>query len=90
MQTEITTLYTKHYVMYREKADKIDSYKTWSPKKKIDKLLELNAGIYVNLGIDSTKSECETAKTTSRYIYRIIKKYDKDQGALYLRDSLQG
>lgn len=90
MQNELTPLYTKQYVMYREKADKIDSYKTWSDKKKIDNLLELNAIIYTNLGTDSSKGEWENAEVTSRYIYRIIKKYNREQGQMFLRDSLQG
>ncbi len=90
MQNELTSLYIKQYVMYREKADKIDSYRSWSDKKKIDNLLELNAIIYTNLGTDSSKSEWENAEVTSRYIYRIIKKYNKSQGQMFLRDSLQG
>ena len=90
MQKEYPSLYTKEYVMYREKADKIDNYTSYSDKRKIDSLLELNATIYTNLGTDSTKSEWENAEVTSRYIYRIIKKYNKEQGQMFLRDSLQG
>ena len=90
MQTELTTIYTKHYVMYKEKANKIDSYTSWSAKRKIDALLELNANIFCNLGTDSTKTEVSEAKLTSRHIYRIIKKYDYDLGQMCLRDSLQG
>lgn len=90
MQIENIPTYTKEYVMYREKADKIDSYTSWSDKKKIDRLLELNAIIYTNLGTDSSKAEWESAEVTSRYIYRIIKKYNKEQGQMFLRDSLQG
>ena len=37
-------------VMYRDRADKIMGYKTWSDAKKIDGLLEVNADQYCNLG----------------------------------------
>lgn len=76
--------------MYREKADKIVSYKTYDVHKKVDALLELNSEQYTNLGTDSTKTEVNTAKLTSRYIFRLIKQYDNGLGDLLLRDSLQG
>ena len=76
--------------MYREKADKIVSYRTYSDKKKIDALLELSSDQYTNLGTDSTKTEINTAKLTSRYIFRLIKNIDNRLGNLLLRDSLQG
>lgn len=88
MQTTETTLYTKIYDMYREKADKIANYKSYSDRKKIDSLLELNATIYANLGTDSTKTEWQTANVTSRHIYRLIKQYDERLGEMCLRDSL--
>tara|TARA_R110002167_G_scaffold322596_1_gene528491 strand:+ start:178 stop:408 length:231 start_codon:yes stop_codon:yes gene_type:complete len=76
--------------MYREKADKIANYKTYSDKQKVDALLELNATIYTNLGLDSTKQEIKTAEVSSRHIYRHIKTIDDDFGRLLLRDSKQG
>jgi hypothetical protein len=76
--------------MYREKADKITSYKTWSDNKKIDALLELNAQQYCNLGTDSTKTEWQEAELTSRYMYRLIKNYNYTLGKSLLRDSIQG
>tara|TARA_R110000751_G_scaffold127256_3_gene229334 strand:+ start:833 stop:1090 length:258 start_codon:yes stop_codon:yes gene_type:complete len=51
---------------------KIQSYKTWSLKRKIDELLEIDANMYTNLGIDSSKSEKENVKKISRKIYRAI------------------
>jgi len=51
---------------------KIQSYKTWSLKRKIDELLEIDANMYTNLGIDSSKSEKESVKKISRKIYRAI------------------
>ena len=71
--------------MYREKADKIANYKSYSNRKKIDALLELNATIYTNLGTDSTKQERYTADVSSRHIYKHIKKIDESFGSLLLR-----
>lgn len=51
---------------------KIQSYKTWSLKRKIDELLEIDANMYTNLGIDSSKSEKESVKKISRKIYKAI------------------
>ena len=76
-------------VMYRDRAEKIMSFKTWSTTKKIDNLLEIDATQYTNLGSDSTKSERQSAKITSRYIYRLIKSIDTKLGTLLLRDSLE-
>ena len=60
--------------------DKIINYKTYSVKKKIDALLEMDANIYCNMGIDSTKAERANAKKQSKAIYRAIKNLDKDTG----------
>jgi hypothetical protein len=51
---------------------KIKSYKTWSKKRKVDTLLEMDANAYTNLGIDSTKKEREITRKNSRKIYRAI------------------
>ena len=64
--------------------EKVLSYKTWSDKKKIDKLLEHDCSMYTNLGIDSTKTEVLETKKKSRAIYRAIGKIDKKQGESYL------
>jgi hypothetical protein len=55
-----------------ERIRKIQSYKTWSLKRKIDELLEIDANMYTNLGIDSSKSEKESVKKISRKIYKAI------------------
>lgn len=60
--------------------DKILNYKTYSDRKKIDALLELDATMYCNLGIDSTKTERLETKKQSRAIYRAIKTLDKSLG----------
>lgn len=55
-----------------EKIRKIQSYKTWSVKRKVDELLMEDAYMYTTLGIDSTISEKKKVKTMSRKIYRAI------------------
>ena len=55
-----------------ERVQKIKNYKTWSLKKKVDALLEIDAIQYTNLGIDSTSAEKKKVKTISRKIYKAI------------------
>ena len=69
----------------KEKIDKIVSYKTVKDTEKIDRLLELNANQYCNLGTDSYKYEREDAEVTSRYIYRCIRTIDYYLGSLLLK-----
>lgn len=60
--------------------EKTLGYKTWSERKKIDALLEYDCNLYVNLGSDSTKTERNLAKKTSRALYRAIKSINKQEG----------
>ena len=55
-----------------EKIRKIQAYKTWSLKKKVDTLLEIDANMYTNLGIESSKTEKKEVKAISRKIYKAI------------------
>lgn len=71
--------------MIRKTADKIVSYKTVSAREKVDRLLELNAKQYTNLGTDSSKSERALAESNSRYIYRKIKAVNPVLGSQLLR-----
>lgn len=64
--------------------DKILNYKTISDKEKIDRLLELDAIMYTNLGSDSTKTDRNETKKKSRIIYRAIKNLDRDLGDMLL------
>ena len=64
--------------------DKILNYKTVTTKEKIDRLLEIDATQYCNLGFDSTKAEVQEAKKQSRAIYRAIKQLDPATGKLLL------
>ena len=59
-------------MIIEDKIRKIQGYKTWSLKKKIDSLLEIDAIMYTNLGIDSTKTEKKEVKAISRKIYKAI------------------
>lgn len=51
---------------------KIQGYKTWSVKRKVDELLRQDAWMYTNLGMDSTASEKKAVKSMSRKIYKAI------------------
>ena len=55
-----------------EKIRKIQGYKTWSLKKKVDSLLEIDANMYTNLGKNSSKTEKKEVKAISRKIYKAI------------------
>jgi hypothetical protein len=65
--------------------EKILNFKTWDDKKKIDELLQIDARIYANQGIDSTKAEKENGKIKSRKIYKAIKEIDKSLGDSFLQ-----
>lgn len=69
--------------------DKILNYKTISNKDKIDRLLEMDAIMYTNMGSDSTKTERNEAKKKSRVIYRAIKTLDRDLGDMLLVNQCQ-
>ena len=58
--------------MIEDRIQKIKNYKTWSLKKKVDALLEIDAIQYTNLGIDSSKTEKKQVKAISRKIYKAI------------------
>jgi len=69
--------------------NKILGYKTYSEKRKVDALLEMDATNYTNLGTDSTKEEREQVKKNSKLIYKAIKTVEWHLGAalLYAMDS---
>lgn len=56
-----------------------------SIKERVDKLLEINAFMYTELGSDSTKAEREEAKKNSRVIFRAIKEVDPYMGDMFLQ-----
>lgn len=65
--------------------EKIKSFKTWSPKRKIDALLELDSIQACNLGLDSTDNQLNQAKRQSRKIYRAIRAIDYKLGESFLQ-----
>lgn len=62
--------------------EKIKGYKTWSVKRKIDKLLQMDATMYTNLGSDSTASERKKVKSLSKKIYKAIQHISPTEGFL--------
>jgi len=70
-----------------EDIDKILGFTSWSDKRKVEKLLEIDADLYCNLGKESTKTDIEHAKKQSRKLYRAIKSIDKYWGGMMLRET---
>ena len=66
--------------------DKILGYTSWKDKKKIDTLLQIDADLYTNLGMESSKTQVENVKKASRKIYKAIKTIDEYTGRLLLRE----
>ena len=66
--------------------EKILGFTSWSEKRKIDTLLEIDADLYCNLGVESSKTEIENVKKQSRKIYKAIKTIDEYTGRLLLRE----
>ena len=65
--------------------DKIVGLKSWSKTKKIHELLRIDCDMYTNMGVDSTKTEKQLAKKTSRKIYRLIKTLNPSMGSDLLK-----
>lgn len=59
-------------MIIEDKIRKIQNYKTWSVKRKVDELLREDAYMYTNLGIDSSIAEKKKVKAISRKIYKAI------------------
>ena len=53
-------------------------------RQKVDALLELDAGLYTELGVESTKADKVETRRKSRIIYREIRSIDKKDGNLLL------
>lgn len=54
-------------------------------QEKIDKLLELDCSLYMNLGTDSTKTEKQEVKRMSKKIYRAIQTINEPIGKSLLQ-----
>ena len=68
----------------KEEIKKIAEAYQKTVKERIDKLLELDATQYTNLGSNSTKVEKAEVKKNSKVIYRTIKDLDEYTGKLLL------
>ena len=64
--------------------EKIMNYKTWSVKKKIDTLLSIDADMYTNLGITSSRKEKNQVKHKSKNIKKTIEKINPKDVKLLL------
>ena len=71
-------LYTEEII------EKIFNYTSLSSIEKINRMLEIDAAQYTNLGIDSTKAEKDLVKKNSRYIYKIISRINPEIGRQFL------
>ena len=69
--------------MYEE-IDQIAENTELDDRKKIDRLLHMDAMMYANMGTDSEPSERDETKRRSRLIYRTIKTIDMETGELFL------
>ena len=65
--------------------EKIIQFKSWSNTKKIHELLRIDCDMYTNMGIDSSKTERQIAKRTSKKIYTLIKKLNPHMGSDLLK-----
>ena len=65
--------------------DKILSFKSWSAKKKVDTLLQIDCEMYTNLGSESSPKERTTTKQISTRIYRAIKDVNHAIGECLLK-----
>ena len=68
-----------------EDVEKIIGFTTWSDKRKLDTLLQMDCSLYCNLGTDSTQKEKDDVRRSSRKIYTAIKKIYPQLGADFLR-----
>ena len=66
--------------------EKILNSTSWSKKRKIDTLFEIDADLYCNLGSDSNRTEVDKVHKQSRKIYKAIKTIDEYTGRLLLRE----
>ena len=71
-------------IFTKELIDKIFNYSSISNIEKINRMLEIDATQYTNLGSDSSKSEKEIVKKNSKYIYKIISRINPEIGRQFL------
>lgn len=68
----------------RKLAEKIALDFQLTVQDRTDAILELDATQYTNLGTDSTKTEKKKVKNDSKYLYKLIKTFNTEDGNLLL------
>jgi hypothetical protein len=71
-------------ISIRELSENIAKDFELSVKERTDKILELDANQYTNLGIESSKSERNKVKADSKFLYKQIKGFNEIDGNLLL------
>jgi hypothetical protein len=71
-------------ISIRELSENISKDFELSVKERTDKILELDANQYTNLGIESSKSERNKVKADSKFLYKQIKGFNEIDGNLLL------
>ena len=56
-----------------------------SDKETIDQLLHIDAQMYANTGLETSKAEMDSIKRASAFIYRLIKGVDYDKGQRFIQ-----
>jgi len=54
-------------------------------KETIDQLLHIDAQMYANTGMDTSKAEMESIRRASAFIYRLIKGIDYEKGQRFIQ-----
>ena len=60
--------------------EKVVEFKTWTEDRKIDELYRIDAEMYMQLGLDSSKKERTDTRRKSKSIYRAIQKLNPRLG----------
>ncbi|OUX82256.1 MAG: hypothetical protein CBC03_17405 [Pseudoalteromonas sp. TMED43] len=69
----------------RKLAEKIAKDFQLSVKQKTDSILEIDQIQYQNLGVDSKNFERKKVKSDSKYLYKLIQSFNKEDGNLLLK-----
>ena len=56
-----------------------------SDKETIDQLLHIDAQMYANTGLETSKAEMDSIKRASAFIYLLIKGIDYDKGQRFIQ-----
>ena len=65
--------------------DRIVELKTYTTKKKIDKLLEIAANLRSQLGIDSSQKDRDHVGRLCTALYKGVKRINSEEGNILLR-----